>query len=216
MPLSLFGKARLNGNGAAFPGRGPTPALLRHSNGLREFAAALQGDEPRTILDLGQTSSANLSFLSNLGHRTRHEDLLYGCADPKFVVKTEAGRQFDADLFLAHNVSYGAATLDGALLWDLADYLEEPLVRPLVHRLAQAMRPGGILLAYFHTRDAGPSAPFYRYHIKDAEHLELRPAETRPLLRIYNNRNIEQLFSGFKSLKFFLARDNLREVLAFK
>jgi hypothetical protein len=34
-----------------------------------------------------------------------------------------------------------------------------------------------------------------------------------PLQRVFNNRNIENLFRDFASIKFFLARDNVREVL---
>jgi hypothetical protein len=33
------------------------------------------------------------------------------------------------------------------------------------------------------------------------------------LQRVFNNRNIENLFRDFGSIKFFLARDNVREVL---
>ena len=33
------------------------------------------------------------------------------------------------------------------------------------------------------------------------------------LQRVFNNRNIENLFRDFASIKFFLARDNVREVL---
>jgi hypothetical protein len=33
------------------------------------------------------------------------------------------------------------------------------------------------------------------------------------LQRVFNNRHIENLFRDFASIKFFLARDNIREVL---
>ncbi len=33
------------------------------------------------------------------------------------------------------------------------------------------------------------------------------------LQRVFNNRHIENLFRDFASIKFFLARDNVREVL---
>ena len=33
------------------------------------------------------------------------------------------------------------------------------------------------------------------------------------LQRVFNNRHIENLFRDFSSIKFFLARDNIREVL---
>jgi hypothetical protein len=42
-----------------------------------------------------------------------------------------------------------------------------------------------------------------------------REAPTRPLAlqRVFNNRHIENLFRDFASIKFFLSRDNIREVL---
>lgn len=223
-------------------GREATPRdaapLSRHSNGLREFTAALR--EPGlAVLDLGHTSHANLSFLSQLGHKAYHEDLLLASADSRWLrpdaplpaaePKTASGGAtepppaplFDADAFLDANLRFAADSLDGLLMWDLPDYLPEPLVKPLVARLTAALRPNGVLLAYFHTRDAGPSAPFYRYNIQPSgEELSLRPSQSLPrpvvLARIFNNRNIENLFAGFRSRKFFLARDNLREVLATK
>jgi hypothetical protein len=33
------------------------------------------------------------------------------------------------------------------------------------------------------------------------------------LQRVFNNRHIENLFRDFASIKFFLSRDNIREVL---
>jgi hypothetical protein len=36
------------------------------------------------------------------------------------------------------------------------------------------------------------------------------------LQRVFNNRHVENLFRDFHSLKFFLARDNIREVLAIR
>jgi hypothetical protein len=84
------------------------------------------------------------------------------------------------------------------------------------------MKPGGVLLAFFHTKDAGPTAPYSRYHIAGDDALDLQPMAVRngsgeaslvKLQRVFNNRHIENLFRDFSSLKFFLARDNIREVL---
>ena len=36
------------------------------------------------------------------------------------------------------------------------------------------------------------------------------------LQRVFNNRHIENLFRDFTSIKFFLARDNVREVLVIR
>jgi hypothetical protein len=91
------------------------------------------------------------------------------------------------------------------------------------------MKPGSMLLAFFHTREAGPDAPCYRYHLAGPDMLEMHAlnpkrdqrkepvnaAGNRPftLQRVFNNRHIENLFRDFGSIKFFLSRDNIREVL---
>ena len=75
-------------------------------------------------------------------------------------------------------------------------------------------------------REAGPDAPFYRYHVTGADVLEMHALNAKrnhqkpevaskafKLQRVFNNRHIENLFRDFASIKFFLSRDNIREVL---
>jgi len=111
------------------------------------------------------------------------------------------------------------------LCWNLPDYMEESLVKPTVDRLWSVMKPGALLLTFFHTRDAGPESVCYRYHVTGTDMLEMSeiklPVAGHPagekqsprLQRVFNNRHIENLFRDFSSIKFFLARDNIREVL---
>ena len=125
-----------------------------------------------------------------------------------------------------------AAQFDVVFCWNLADYLDESLVKPVVGRLWSLLKPGGTLLAFFHTQEAGPDAPCYRYNILSPDTLEMQHVEARPelrkgptgsgqnvssgvfrLQRVFNNRHIENLFRDFVSIKFFLTRDNIREVL---
>ena len=63
--------------------------------------------------------------------------------------------------------------------WNLADYLDESLVKPVVGRLWSLLKPGGSLLAFFHTQEAGPDAPCYRYHIVGADTLEMQLIDIR-------------------------------------
>jgi hypothetical protein len=107
-------------------------------------------------------------------------------------------------------------------------------VKPVVGRLWSVLKPGGMLLAFFHTRDAGPDSPCHRFHIVGGDTLEMTKIVLRKearraaagagraatstsdgfqLQRVFNNRHIENLFHDFASIKFFLARDNIREVL---
>jgi hypothetical protein len=41
----------------------------------------------------------------------------------------------------------------------------------------------------------------------------MQESEPYPVQRVYTNRKIEQLFKGFSGSRFFLAKDNLYEVI---
>ncbi|HUR37310.1 MAG TPA: methyltransferase domain-containing protein [Terriglobales bacterium] len=186
----------------------------RHSSGLGELTKLLSGKEALNILDLGPTSPSNISLLTGLGHRVYNEDVLLASFDPAYATQGEDGaKQIDVANFLSENLSHGGQRFDVVLCWDVPDYLHESLVKVLVERLAAVMKPGGVLLAFFHTKDAGPDAPYYRYHIAGKNSLSLQRGPQFRLQRVFNNRHIENLFKDFSNIKFFLARDNVREVL---
>jgi SAM-dependent methyltransferase len=207
--------------------------LTRRSSGMGELAKSLETQEPLCVLDLGYTSAANIRFVTERGHRIYSEDLLEASSDPALAAKDEQGNPTLNDKqFLSDNLVFPGAQFDVVLFWNLADYMDESLVKPVIGRLWSLMKPGGMLLAFFHTREAGPDAPCYRFHIQGGDSLEMQPIEMRKdarkgpvgagtavqpggfhLQRVFNNRHIETLFRDFSSIKFFLARDNIREVL---
>jgi SAM-dependent methyltransferase len=206
----------------------------RRSSGMGELYRYWATEQTLCVLDLGATSPANIRFFTERSHKIYSEDLLTASTDPELVVRDEQGNLvLDSRKFLDENLVYPAAHFDVVLCWNLPDYLDESLVKPVVGRLWSVLKPGGMLLAFFHTRDAGPDAPCYRYHITGSDLLEMQPIlaqkETRRgptgavhrsiaggfrLQRVFNNRHIENLFRDFASIKFFLSRDNIREVLA--
>jgi SAM-dependent methyltransferase len=211
----------------------PMQRLMRRSSGLAELARVLQSEEPVCVLDIGSTSAGNIRYLTERGHKIYSEDLLEASTDPSLAIKDEQGQWvLDSKRFVAENLVYSAAQFDIVLCWNVADYLDESLVKPVVARLWSTLKPGGMLLAFFHTREAGPDAPCYRYHIVSKDTLEMQHIEARRdvrkgptgathtaiqksfrLQRVFNNRHIENLFRDFSSIKFFLTRDNIREVL---
>jgi len=210
----MFRLFRGNAEGATEPASERGERRRRRSSGLAEFNRAIEGEEGLRILDLGPTSPTNIAYLTGLGHKVYNEDVLKESEDPSLVVTAEDGRSTrDADRFLAENLVYTGTTFDAILCWDTPDYLHESLVKPMVNRIHRLLKPKGILLAFFHTRDAGPDAPYSRYHIAGEDTLELQPGARFRLQRVFNNRHIENLFHDFSSIKFFLARDNVREVL---
>jgi hypothetical protein len=189
-------------------------AGTRRSSGLGELTRLLKDAEGLAILDLGPTSPANITHFTELGHRVYNEDVLLASQNPEYKVKNEnAGLDFEVDRFFKENLVFPNVKFDAVLCWDIPDYLAEPLVKPMVERIASVMNPKGYLLAFFHTKDAGPDAPYYRYHISGADNLRLQRGPQFRLQRVFNNRHIENLFRDYASLKFFLARDNVREVL---
>jgi SAM-dependent methyltransferase len=207
-----------------------TQRLTRRSSGLVELTRLFQSEEPLCILDIGSTSASNIRYLTERGHKIYSEDILEASTDPTLVTHDEQGHTtLDNKRFLAENLVFGNAQFDIILCWNLADYLDEELVKPLVARLWSMIRPGGMMLAFFHTQEAGPDAPCYRYHITGNDTLEMQHVEARGdlrkgpgaqsargafrLQRVFNNRHIENLFRDFTSIKFFLTRDNIREVL---
>ena len=207
--------------------------LTRRSSGLGELSRLWDSETPLCVLDLGSTSAANIRFFTERSHKIYSEDLLVASTEPHLVTKDEQGAMvLDSRKFLADNLQYPAAHFDVVLCWNLPDYLDESLVRPVMGRLWSVLKPGGMLLAFFHTKDAGPDSPCYRFHIVEKDILEMqrimmrREARRGPtgaihtavvdsfrLQRVFNNRHIETLFRDFASIKFFLARDNVREVL---
>jgi SAM-dependent methyltransferase len=203
--------------------------LTRRSSGLGELSRALNNTETSLcVLDLGSTSPTNIRYLTERGHKIYSEDLLVASTDPSLAIKDEQGNPaLDSKRFLDENLVYPAGQFDIVLCWNLSDYLDEGLVKPVMGRLWTEMKPGGMLLAFFHTKEAGPDATCYRFHILGNDMLEMQPIESRKevrkghataggsfrLQRVFNNRHVENLFRDFASIKFFLARDNIREVL---
>jgi len=178
------------------------------------------------VLDIGATSASNIRFFTQRGHRIYSQDLLEASTDPELMVKGEQGQPVvDSKKFLEENLAYPNAHFDIVFCWNLADYMDEGLVKPVIGRLWSMMKPGGQLLAFFHTREAGPDAPYFRYHLTEGADLEMHtlnakrdsrnpaPAKSLTLQRVFNNRHIETLFRDFASIKFFLSRDNIREVI---
>jgi len=192
------------------------PRTSRRCIGLGELLRNLKssGEAKVCVLDLGPTSPANIAFLTDLGARVFNEDVLRESQDTSYLIKQEDGSlQIDQARFFSENLNYAADQFDAILCWDVTDYLPETLVKPLVERLQAMLKAKGNLLAFFHTKDAGAESLYSRHHIVPPDVLELEPIHGFRLQRIFNNRHIENLFKDFASRKFFLGRDNIREVL---
>ncbi len=182
----------------------PSAVHTRHSHGLEQFFSQVHGQDSLRILDVGGVTQANVAFITGLGHRLHTEDFL------RALEIVAEGSEAD---FLDQNLNYPAESLDGVLLWDVLEFFPQPLLNVTMERLHRATKPGSYLLAFFHADEKAASVPVYSYRISDAKTLLLTSPQMRRPAQRFNNRSVERLFHSFQSVKFFLTRDHLREVI---
>jgi hypothetical protein len=198
----------------------------RVSNGLKEFLWNLDGLGRGTLLDLGPAWQTTLSFFIERGFRVSSEDILRGWK--AFLTEEEARLRNDvtaaenldmtpagrATRFLTENLQYSRSTFDAVLLWDLLDYLEPTLVKQIVASLTELLRPAGVVFAMFHSKK--PEG-FQRYRVADSNTLQVISTPVIcPAQRVYQNREIQDLFGRYRTMKSFVGRDQLRETLFIK
>jgi hypothetical protein len=191
------------------------PAQSRNSSGLDQFLASIQDRSGLTLLDLAGASQNNIDFLTALGHRVYSDDIVR-TLDDAFGAGDFLENQSDAaraEFFLQQTLDFPEESFDGALLWDTLQFLAPPLLQLTVDRLYRILRPGAYLLAFFNSDEKLKTVPVSSYRIADRKTLLLAPrGQTRPA-QFFNNRALEKMFQNFQSLKFFLTRDHLREVI---
>lgn len=175
----------------------------------------LQANPNLRVLDIGPTSSQNINFLTALGHSVYMADVVHESLKDQWIQPAEEGEEpgFDIAGFFEQNLNFSGREFDVVLLWTTLDYVPLWLAQPLIEHLKQAVRRGGLILATFHRKATGPNTEFCRYHLTGTDEIEMQQAEAHPVQRVYTNRNIENMFSEFGTNRFFIAQDNLYEVL---
>jgi hypothetical protein len=202
------------------------PETNRISNGLKEFLWNLDGLGRGTLLDLGPAWQTTLNFFIERGFRVTSDDLLHSWKDfmgdeekrlqnaatsTETIDLTPTGR---AARFVQANLQYAPSSFDAILLWDVLDYLEPAVAKQTVGCLTEILRPGGIVFAMFHSKK--PEG-FQRYRVADSNTLQVIGATPLcPAQRVYQNREIQELFGRFRTVKSFVGRDQLRESLFVK
>lgn len=189
--------------------------FTRPSNGLDQFFTSLHDRSGLTVLDFAGASQENISFITSMGHRLSSEDFVRSI-DQTFGTENTVDAQSDpllVDQFIADNLGFAPDSFDGALVWDALQFLSPHLLQLTVDRLFETLRPGAYLFSFFNADDKAKQIPVYHYRIADHKTLMLTPRGFRPAVQFFNNRAIEKMFHRFDSVKFFLARDHLREII---
>jgi hypothetical protein len=185
----------------------------RASRGLEQFFFNIRDTVGLTILDLAVPNQENITFLTSLGHKLYTADLI-GCLDDAFgknpADQTNAGR---IEYFLRSSLDYPPDTFDAVLLWDGLQFMGPALLTATVDRLFEIMRPDAYLLAFVTANERVTEVPAHTFRIIDNKNITIIERGTRASGQVFNNRNIEKLFQRFQSVKFFLTKESLREVI---
>jgi hypothetical protein len=196
----------------------------RGSNSLKDFLWHLSGIGRGNLLDLGPAWQSTITFFIERGFKVSTEDVLMGW---KLCSKEEEQRQSSlpadaervsraelAKVFLETSLQFAPGSFDAILAWDVLDYLEDDAMKLVAERLRSLVREGGVILAMFHSNRP---QQFQRYRIMDEKTLEMVSSSSIfPMARVFQNREISDLFARFHTSKTYLGRDQLREGLFVK
>jgi hypothetical protein len=210
------GSGAQEGSSSLFKGKGVEKEIvsLRQSRGLDQFFADIRDQSGLSILDMGGACQDNVNFITNLGHRITPQSILQSL-DETFggVADTDQSNPAQIESFLHENLDYPPDTFDGVLLWDTLQFMAPPLLNAVLERLYLIVRPKSLLLVYFNSEERVAQSPVYSFRIQDKTTLKLVQKGFRATAQSFNNRGLEKLFSKFESVKFFLTRESLREVI---
>src|SRR5262249_8447667 len=158
--------------------------------------------------DLAGANQDTITFITSHGHGLYSDDFLLQldtCFGDGDFYENQTN-PVKVQQFLGTALDFGQRQFDGALVWDVLEYLAPPLLTTVVSRLRAKLRPGASLLAVFHAEERKDPTPSYFYRIHDHRTILMAPRGSRRPAQYFNNRGLEKLFQDFHSVKFFLTR----------
>ena len=186
----------------------------RQSRGLEQFLYDIRDHVGLSILDLAGATQENINYITSLGHKIYTQDFIRSLDDT--FAQDDATEQANAsriDYFLRQNLEFPDETFDAVLVWDVLQYLSPALLTATLDRLLRIVRPKSYLLAFFNADEKSGTAPCYTFRIQNHSTLMITQRGSRKQVQVFNNRSLEKIFTRFESVKFFLTRESLREVI---
>lgn len=208
-------------NSSAATGRYPAggtstlPEGARRSHALESLTGYLAAEPSLHIIDFGGINQSNLDFVTDLGHRFYSEDLLRAFDAFFAAEEISSGEYADNRIaeFLDATLAFGDEAANASLLWDTLQFLPAKVADAVVERLHRVLAPEALLLAFFHPESAGSAALPSTCRILDQRHLMVRPRGFTKAAQPFNARSIERFFQRFGSVKFFMTRESVQEVV---
>ncbi len=182
---------------------------IHRSPGLARLCSELDRRRPESILDLGASSTENVSFLTRYTANLCIQDLFHDACE-------ESGRRSAAFRFGAAEALQLPAPgerFDAVLMWDLIHYFEPDDRRDLVARIAGYCRSEALVLLAASSVAPIPLEPI-KFKIESADSIHYTvPEGERVGPAGFNTRQIEGLMEDFEPVRFFQLRNGLQEFL---
>ncbi len=181
---------------------------------LKDFVENVTRREYPVVLDIGPVIGSNVEYFLGSRIKIHMEDFLSAYLKPDYWAAVEGQMVLDEERFFSENFNYTEAYFDGLICWDLLSFMEPRFAKHYVDRIGLAMKPGGVVMALFHSVKPKEATPPSKHRLIGEGKLEYIPLDVKlEVKKAYQTRDINQLFGGFQSLKFYLLKHNILEVL---
>ncbi len=178
------------------------------SPGMTRLAQELDRRRPAAILDLGASSTGNVSFFSRYTSNMCIQDLFHGCDDTGRPAATFRFEPAEALQFPAEGELF-----DMVLMWDLIHYFEPADRKRFIERLAAYCQPDAFVFLLGSSTTSIPLVPI-QFKIAGSDSLHYVVAEgDRMEPGGLTTRQVEGLMEGFQPLRCFQLRNGLQEFL---
>ena len=181
---------------------------------LKDFIAGMNRKTNPVVLDIGPVIGSNIEFFLNLGVKIYMEEFLAAYANPNYTTLVDDKVTLDDRKFFSENFDYADNFFDGLICWDFLSYLEPKFAKTFAERISAKMKPDSLILGFFHTQKREGPVPLYKYRISSESLLEYVPlGQPMEIKKVYQTRDVTQLFSGYESQRFYLLKHSMLEVL---
>ena len=191
----------------------PHPVSMQ-ADVLKEFLRAIGRKKRAVLLDIGVPTGANVEFFFGREVKLYVEDLLDAYSKPEYSTSFNDQRAQVVSKFFRENFKYPVDFFDGLICWDLLSYLDPEFASLFVARVSAMMKSKSLIFALFQTRPSGGSKRIHQYRIVTEANLERTPTDRAMSIRkLYQNRDVTQLFDGYETRRFLLMKQNLLAVI---
>jgi hypothetical protein len=183
---------------------------LHRSPGMAALTDELARYPPRSILDLGTSSTENVSFLSRYCPAISIQDFFQTTRHARSGSRSAI---FRFDETVVDSLPAADDKFDVVLLWDLLHYFDRRHVPRLIDELGARSRRGALIYLLASTLAPIPLTPI-RFKIHDRETLDYLVASAdraaAPQLR---TRDVESFLKDYEPEQLFQLRNGLQEFL---